>query len=241
MAFSSSRMLPGQAVTRAALAWPPAANLAWASSPGGGVFLGEMRGQQAECPRRAALQRRQVDLDHVEPIKQVLAERALLDQSLPGNDSVAATDADVDVESIPRPADPFEAALLRERAAAWPAWSAGTSPTSSRKMVPPLAISKRPLALAHGAGESALFRGRTARSPATFSGRAAQLTATSGPVRFAGQPGGWPGPPAPCPCRSRLRSAPWKSCLPVRPDQLRNTANILALLLSDDLLKWKVR
>ena len=44
----------------------------------------------------------------------------------------------------------------------------GRSPTSSRKSVPPAAISKRPVAVAHRAGEGARARGRRARSRAAL-------------------------------------------------------------------------
>ena len=91
---------------------------------------------------RALAQRWQHDLDHAQPVVEVLAEAPRLHLVL----EVAVgrgDDAHVDCDRR-RAADALERCVLAARAAASPASRSGMSPISSRKSVPPAAASKRP-------------------------------------------------------------------------------------------------
>jgi hypothetical protein len=90
---------------------------------------------------RALAQRRQHDREHVQPVVEVLAERAVGDLLL----EIAVRrrhDAHVDLDRLGA-ADPFELALL-QHAQQLDLHVGGRSPTSSRNSVPPSASSKRP-------------------------------------------------------------------------------------------------
>ena len=117
--WSSSRTLPGQAWTRAPAA--PRARSRPAASGSGRRTLEEVLGQRADVVAPLA-QRRQADLDRVEPKQQVLAEPS--GRHLGGEVGVGGReDADVDLagRARRRPARPRRS---RARGGAWPAAAA---------------------------------------------------------------------------------------------------------------------
>ena len=91
------------------------------------------------------------------------------------------------------------------------------SPISSRKIVPPLACSKRP-GLSATAPVNAPCTWPNSSDSISSSGIAAQLTSTNGPLRRRLDGVDACAPPAPCRCRSRRRSARGRwSARPSRP------------------------
>ena len=155
-----------------------------------------MLGQEEDILAPLA-QRGQVHAEDVEAVVEVLAERPRrhrLRQVLVGG----GDDPDVGPEGRGAP-HALELVLL-EHPEELGLDMGGSSPTSSRKSVPPAASSKRP-GLGLSAPVKAPFSWPNSSDSTRVSGRAAQLRAMKGPSA-RGLAGGWPGPPALCRSRS---------------------------------------
>ena len=132
-----------------------------------------------------------MDRQHVEPKVQVFAKHtlaaALLEILIGGRD-----DADVDIANA-RLADALDGAILQESQQLGLQSSSGRSPISSRKSVPPCAISARPRTIANGARESApgvteeLRFNQVAWQGSTTDGNKRLRVPRSGLVDLAGQ------------------------------------------------------
>ena len=152
----------------------------------------------ARCAERGQRQ-----LDHVEPVEQVLAERARGDRRL----QVAVGRRDEpDVgrrgSSSRRPA---RTSAPGGTAGAWAGAAAGRSPTSSRNSVPPSAAATLPAASRTAPVKAPrAWPNRSLSSSSAL--RLGQLTVTNGPSAGGSRRGGR-GPAPPCRCRSRPGSA----------------------------------
>ena len=125
-----------------------------------------------------AAQRRQLEVDDVDAVVEVLAEAALLDRGL--QVAVGGGD-DARVEGhLGGAAQGPHLCAPAARAAAWAASPSGSSPTSSRKSVPPLAWTKRPVRSARASVKAPRAWPNSSLS-SSASGMAAQLSATKGP------------------------------------------------------------
>ena len=107
----------------------------------GSVLHEEVLDQQRDVVLAVA-QRRHVDVDDVEPVVEVLAEPALLDLAARSRFVAAMTRTSTLIGRL----EP-----MRSNSRSWSTRrsfacvASGISPISSRKSVPPLAVSKRPL------------------------------------------------------------------------------------------------
>ena len=156
-------------------------------------------------------QRRDRDGEDVQAVEEVGAEAALphlaLEVAVGGGD-----EAHVDA----RPSSRSRAARTRRsaaRAAAWPARSSGSSPISSRKIVPPSATSKRPRVRGDRAGEGALL----VAEQLALDERGGQGGAVHGderPAPAGAARRGSRAPRGPCRCPSRRGSAPGRRSQP---------------------------
>ena len=145
------------------------------AGPSAAYLAAEVLGEQRDV-FAALAQRRQVTIDDVEPVEQVLAERASAAPRLAGRGSSRRRRA-----RRPSPVACRRRARTRApaaRAAAWPG-AGGSSPISSRKSVPPSACSKRPLRCAIAPVNAPRSWPKSSLS-SSVSGSAAQLMATNG-------------------------------------------------------------
>ena len=104
---------------------------------------------------RALAQRRELERDDVEPVVEVLAERALRD-ALPCRSRLVAATMRTSTLSVSLPPTRSNVRSCRTRRSLT-CVASGISPISSRKSVPPSACSKRPSRRATRAGERALL------------------------------------------------------------------------------------
>jgi len=141
---------------------------------------------------------RDVDLDHVEPVETGPRGNRPSLTSFSRSLLVAVTTRTSTSKRLV-PSQRARTVVPGGRGAAWPAWPARMSPISSRKIVPLVRQLEPALAPPFRRGERPPVRGRTIRFRASFSGRAAQLTATQ---VSPGDPRSNSAPPwrsAPCP------------------------------------------
>ena len=200
ISFSSCRTLPGQgnAARRSS-----AARVTFTFAPA--PCFSTKRATRSGMSSRALAERRDADADDVEPVEEVLAERAGRDHRL----EVAmgrADDAHVDAcaSARRRRGAPRRSA---GRAGASSASTSGISPISSRKSVPPSATSKRPARVAEAPVNAPRTWPKSVDS-SSVSGTEPQFSLTNGARAARRRSGGWRARRAPCRCPTRRRGAP---------------------------------
>ena len=181
--FSSSRTLPGKRVASSAGSTAGSSSRTSLAELAR-VLLRRSAATSSGMSSRPLAQRRQLDLDHVQPVVEVLAEAAL-------------------AHLLVEPAVGRRTGCARRRGSRWCRRRAGTcgpgsraaaspgapsasSPISSRNSVPPFATSNRPGLLAL-APVNAPFTWPNSSLSSRFSGIAPQLTATNGASRRSRQ------------------------------------------------------